>query len=335
MIKKEKEYILELISKNPNSIDEAINLAEIKGLNDLLNDLHKLNNQIELKTTNFDRNLFLPNKIRNEIFSLRELIGKKMIFYGRPGTGKSEAAKLLGHNFGLEAREINSYDVISSNLGESLRNLKSLIFNDVNEKELIIIDEIDGLINNRDEINESQEIHRLTSGMMNIFDNLPKTKAIIFTTNYINKIDAALLRRFDFVVNFDIYTDKDITEIFTKSIRNSKIVKEIAKEDNYLSKRFLEKKYFNFILKNSDGIPSKITSSISKTDKYFEETNILNLSYLFENFIELKNLKDIVHSLKSNEFTQNEIFRILKNSFDFTAHEIKKEFSNEEHNKKQ
>ncbi|WP_329521168.1 AAA family ATPase [Mycoplasma mycoides] len=74
---------------------------------------------------------------------------------------------------------------------------------------MILFDEIDALVLDRTNSNDLREMGRVISTVLQCLDNLNKKIILIATTNLYDYLDKALIRRFDFVVDFNRYTNKD------------------------------------------------------------------------------------------------------------------------------
>ncbi len=326
-----KEILESNLRRQPMTLDEMIIKAQKYGESEVLEYLYNFqgNRKVEANIDGGDEvgSLVLPKQIKTVIKNINLISSnRKILFFGKPGTGKTETANLISKMNSIPFREINSFEVIAPNLGESLLNLRSLIFKDKEISELIIINEIDGLINSRDKVNESSEIHRLTSGLLNIFDSLPKNKSLIFTTNFLDRIDEALIRRFDYVINFDCYHKEDFKQIFKNQIALSDEMIGAISNDTYISQNTILKKYFNFLISLDQLTPSLITSSFKKIREQFsviDKIEELDLFILFERVFVNEDLLSIIKKLLENNFSINEVYRIGKIRFHITTTLIK------------
>ncbi|BDC95417.1 AAA family ATPase [Treponema saccharophilum] len=126
-----------------------------------------------------------------------------VLLHGIAGGGKTSIAKnamLYALNkYGLEAYLIKPSEIITSGLGESVKNLADELqrFEKLDEG-ILFIDEIDKFFINRTTQDELSELKRLLIEMMNFIDNLSvdKKKILIGCTNVYRQMDDALKRRF-------------------------------------------------------------------------------------------------------------------------------------------
>ena len=145
---------------------------------------------------------------------------------------------------------MNVENLIDSKLGQTAKNISSL-FNEINnlytpERVVILFDEIDSLALGRTDDHDLREMGRATSAVLKGFDNLIPSVIIIATTNLLEHFDKALIRRFDKVVDFNRYSQKNLIEI-ADSIMNDMISRFTFAEKNT--------RLFNKILSLKNPIP--------------------------------------------------------------------------------
>ncbi len=177
--------------------------------------------------------LVLPTIIEEDVIgiarSIRNKTGmSKFLFYGAPGTGKTESAFQIARLLERDILSVHMEQLIDSRLGETSKNIIRL-FDEINHlmysKVIIIFDELDALVMNRSSTNDLREMSRVTSTFLRELDALSDQIVVIATTNLFEHFDKALIRRFDAIVSFDRYSKEDLIEIFdmmlTLSIRKA------------------------------------------------------------------------------------------------------------------
>ena len=126
-----------------------------------------------------------------------------MIIYGPPGTGKSYYLRYLADQLGIGTLEMTAANLLSKWTGETNKNIINMFREAENRKAMIIIDEIETLIKDRE-----SEDNTFRNEIVNTF--LTELDAVKYpfacTTNYIDKVDKAALRRFVFKTKFDYLT---------------------------------------------------------------------------------------------------------------------------------
>ena len=146
--------------------------------------------------------------------SIRNKTGmSKFLFYGAPGTGKTESAFQVARLLERDILSVHMEQLIDSKLGETSKNVTKL-FEEIKHllysKVIIIFDELDALVMNRSSVNDLREMSRVTSTFLRELDSLSDQIIIIATTNLFESFDKALIRRFDAIVSFDRYSKKDL-----------------------------------------------------------------------------------------------------------------------------
>lgn len=121
----------------------------------------------------------------------------RLLFHGPPGNGKSASATAIAESLSLRAWGISLPQLVSKYIGETGGNLGD-VFETLNSERLIVFDEIDAIGAGRSECDGSagKEHNSIVNNMLTLMDRY-KDGIIVATTNRIDIIDPALLRRFD------------------------------------------------------------------------------------------------------------------------------------------
>ena len=128
--------------------------------------------------------------------------GLNILFYGQPGTGKTELARALGQGLGLNVYEISAS---SDNLKVAfrLRALQACESQVDPQTSLIIIDEADHLLNSYSSFFHSE--HTMEKGRLNMLLDQSKCRRIWITNQY-DSMDESSMRRFDYSLHFSKLT---------------------------------------------------------------------------------------------------------------------------------
>lgn len=165
--------------------------------------------------------LMLPNIIEEDVVGIARAIRNKtgmskFLFYGAPGTGKTESAFQIARLLERDILSVHLEQLIDSRLGETSKNVARL-FDEINHlmygRVIVIFDELDALVLNRSSANDLREMSRVTSTFLRELDALSDQVVVIATTNLFESFDRALSRRFDAIVSFDRYSREDLIEI--------------------------------------------------------------------------------------------------------------------------
>lgn len=146
----------------------------------------------------------------------------KFLFQGAPGTGKTEAVKQLARILNREIFMVDFSAIVDEQMGQTQKNLIEL-FKEINafvhpEKAIILFDEIDALALDRTNSNDLREMGRATSTLLKCLDRLNENIVLVATTNLFEWFDKALSRRFDFIIDFNRYTEEDLMDISEKML---------------------------------------------------------------------------------------------------------------------
>lgn len=190
--------------------------------------------------------LYLPGSIKDDLLGVvnstkRNLDTNRFLFYGAPGSGKTEAANQVARILKRDLWSVNITELIDSKLGETAKNIASL-FDSIEKypfkrKMVVLFDEIDGLATSRIDSQDLREMGRATTSLLKGLDSLSPEVVLIATTNLYSSFDKALLRRFSAKIDFSRYSKKDLREIGIKLFQDlSKKVPDINPNYRLVSK---------------------------------------------------------------------------------------------------
>lgn len=178
-----------------------------------------------------------------------------LLLYGPPGCGKTKCAYLIAKQLNLPLVIARLDSMISSYLGTTAKNIRSLFEFSQKMPCVLFLDEFDAIAKARDDNNELGELKRVVNSLLQNIDTMSKDSLILAATNHHQLLDLAIWRRFNykleielpdmdaiaelinlFTNNLYIFSKKevleistlfiglsgaDIEEIITKSLRNS------------------------------------------------------------------------------------------------------------------
>lgn len=259
------------------------------------------------KHTNSNKPLYLPEVIQDDILGIVRSANKnisisKILFYGKPGTGKTESAFQIARLMNRDILTVKMEDLIDSHLGQTSKNIVTL-FDEIkhlySNNIVILFDEIDALVMNRVNNNDLREMGRVTSTFLKELDSLSDSIILIATTNLVEYIDSALLRRFDAKISFDRYSNEDLIEV------SEFILKDLLRK---ASSSKADSRLFRKILTTVEKIPypGDMLQIIKIALAFSDDSN--QYDYLRRLYIELNKNGDIsIQKLTSQGFTTREI----------------------------
>ena len=141
-----------------------------------------------------------------KIVNLKKL-NFSLLLYGVSGSGKSYYAEYLAEQLGMPILKKKASDLESMWVGETEKNIAMAFSEAKKEKAILVIDEGDHFISDRMKHRMSWETSRTEEMLQQIeAHDLP----VIFTTNLIENIDKAAMRRFTYKTKFDYLTNEQV-----------------------------------------------------------------------------------------------------------------------------
>lgn len=129
----------------------------------------------------------------------------RLCFYGRPGTGKTAYAKYLAKQLGKPLVVKKASDLLSPYVGMAEKQIAAAFRQAEQDNAVLLIDEADSFLRDRSYANRNWEISQVNEMLtqMESYNGI-----FIATTNLMDDIDAAAMRRFDMKLCFHYLTEK-------------------------------------------------------------------------------------------------------------------------------
>lgn len=154
---------------------------------------------------------------------------KTILFNGPPGVGKTLTAKWLAKKMNIPLRIVDLASVMSSLLGKTGNNIKSVFEDAANTPCILLLDEFDAIAKKRADEHDVGELKRLLTVLLQLIDSWPSTSILIAATNHPELLDPAVWRRFELKLDF---TNPDTEQV-------KKYLLEISKEQRISDLHFL------------------------------------------------------------------------------------------------
>lgn len=127
---------------------------------------------------------------------------KSALFVGPPGVGKTMSARWIAASLDLPLLVLDLSAVMSSFLGKTGNNLRSVLDYAKRQDCVLLLDELDAIAKRRDDSTEIGELKRLVTVLLQEIDEWPATGILLAATNHGELLDPAVWRRFDVLVEF-------------------------------------------------------------------------------------------------------------------------------------
>ena len=186
----------------------------------------------EKSRSSFDQ-ILLEREYSNELVIEGLEPTKSLIFQGPPGVGKTMSARWLAGKLGLPLLVLDLATVMSSFLGKTGSNIRSVLEYAMSFPCVLLLDEFDSIAKRRDDDRELGELKRLVTVLLQAIDEWPSTSLLIAATNHGELLDPAIWRRFDFQVDFEIPSEAMVKDYLKKywpqeTADNKKLVMEFS-----------------------------------------------------------------------------------------------------------
>jgi hypothetical protein len=144
--------------------------------------------------------------------------GIRALFSGAPGVGKTLSAEVIAHSLGLDLLVVDLGRIVSKWLGETERNVSTILEDAERRQAVLLFDEADSLFGRRTEISDAHDrwANLETSHLLSKIERFEGL--VILSTNLRKNIDPAFIRRLDFVVEFPEPSAREREELWRKHI---------------------------------------------------------------------------------------------------------------------
>lgn len=129
---------------------------------------------------------------------------QRLLFTGPPGCGKTMTASALASELGLALFVVRLDTLISRFLGESLSKLRLIFEAAERTRAVYLFDEFDSIGYTREAVGEVGEMRRVLNSFLVFLERLNSNSLVIAATNHGERLDKALYRRFDDLIEFGL-----------------------------------------------------------------------------------------------------------------------------------
>lgn len=185
------------------------------------------NYEVILSKSNEDKlkSFILSYKNADKLNSLGIGVSNTLLLYGPPGCGKTKCAYLIARELNLPLVVARLDSLISSYLGTTAKNIRTLFEYAQKMPCVLFLDEFDAIAKARDDSNELGELKRVVNSLLQNVDSMSSDSLLLAATNHENLLDSAVWRRFDYKLEVELPDSEAIEEMIdlfaTKTIELS------------------------------------------------------------------------------------------------------------------
>lgn len=142
-----------------------------------------------------------------------------ILLWGPPGTGKTEFVKHLGKTLNSRVVVKMGSDLLSMWVGGTEKNIRRAFEEAEANNAILFLDEIDGIVQDRSGAQRSWEVTQVNE-LLHRMENFKGV--MVGATNFMDNLDAAIMRRFTFKLQFD-YLEADGKRAFFERMFSTRL----------------------------------------------------------------------------------------------------------------
>ncbi len=153
---------------------------------------------------------------------IKEHQNARLCLYGAAGTGKSAFGRYIAETLNKPLLLKKGSDLISMYVGGTEKNIAAAFYEAKEEKAVLVFDEVDSFLADRTGANQSWEVTQVNEMLVQMenFEGI-----FIATTNLMDNLDRASLRRFDLKLEFDFLKAEQSWNMFLSYCKDLKLAK--------------------------------------------------------------------------------------------------------------
>jgi len=147
---------------------------------------------------------------------LKSNANARLCLYGVPGAGKTAFGHYLAKELDTPLLVKRASDILSQWVGQSEKNIAAMFEEAEAENKILLLDEADSFLQERSGAHTSWEVTQVNELLVQMenFEGI-----FIASTNLIDSLDTASLRRFDFKIKFDALKTEQSWDLFCQVVQ--------------------------------------------------------------------------------------------------------------------
>lgn len=158
-------------------------------------------------------------------------VSNTLLLYGPPGCGKTKCAYLIAKELHLPLVIARLDSLISSYLGTTAKNIRTLFEFAQKMPCVLFLDEFDAIAKARDDSNELGELKRVVNSLLQNVDAMSKDSLLLAATNHDQLLDSAVWRRFEYKLEIELPDINAITQMINLFLGNSISLEDKDKQE--------------------------------------------------------------------------------------------------------
>ncbi len=255
------------------------------------------NIEVVLSKSNSEKlnSFILSYKNADKLNALGIGVSNTLLLYGPPGCGKTKCAYLIAKGLQLPLIVARLDSLISSYLGTTAKNIRTLFEFAQKMPCVLFLDEFDAIAKARDDSNELGELKRVVNSLLQNVDAMSSDSLLLAATNHESLLDFAVWRRFDYKLKIELPDKESIIKMIDLFMNNT--TKLTVKEKQELATAFAGL--------SGSNIEEIIKKAMRNTVIYggeFSKISIYDELFIFKNILPQNSKNDRVVLKKKAKF---------------------------------
>lgn len=166
------------------------------------------------------RDVVMENLSRATLTSNALRPRQRLLLLGPSGTGKTASAHAIAAELSLPVATASLAGLTSSFLGETARNIEAVIGFAEQVPCVLLFDEFDVLGQERGQSGDHGEMRRVVATVLQLLEDFRGESLVVATSNHPQRVDAAIWRRFDELIVFDLLEQEQLGELVALKLRS-------------------------------------------------------------------------------------------------------------------